>query len=115
MGWFVPRAGRGLRASGPAGPACAVEGAGPAGLPARRRLTPSAAMKRAAILDIDVTLLFSNEAHAQAFVEAARELGYDTPPVADVVRLIGMGGDRLLPRAFGLEQDEPRGATLEER
>lgn len=72
-------------------------------------------MKRAAILDIDGTLLFSNEAHAQAFVEAARELGYDTPPVADVVRLIGMGGDRLLPRAFGLEQDEPRGATLEER
>src|SRR5690606_41995258 len=113
MGWFVPRAGRGLRASGPAGPACAVEGAGPAGLPARRRLTPSAAMKRAAILDIDGTLLFSNDAHAQAFLEAARELGYVTPPVAAVVMQFGMDGYRLVPRALWLVQDQPRRSTFE--
>lgn len=72
-------------------------------------------MRRAAILDIDGTLLFSNEAHAQAFVDAARELGLDAPPVEEVVRLIGMGGDRLIPKAFGFEQDSESGEALEER
>lgn len=72
-------------------------------------------MIRAAILDIDGTLLLSNEAHAQAFVDAARELGLDAPPVEEVVRLIGMGGDRLIPRAFGFEQDSESGEALEGR
>jgi HAD superfamily hydrolase (TIGR01509 family) len=67
------------------------------------------------ILDIDGTLLDSNEAHARAFVDAARELGFATPPVAEVLRLIGMGGDKLIPRAFGFEQDGKRGEMLEER
>lgn len=72
-------------------------------------------MRRAAILDIDGTLLISNEAHAQAFVDAARELEHEAPPVEEVVRLIGMGGDRLIPKAFGFEQDSEAGEALEER
>ncbi|HEX6069034.1 MAG TPA: HAD family hydrolase [Longimicrobiaceae bacterium] len=67
------------------------------------------------ILDIDGTLLDSNEAHARAFVDAARELGFPAPPVEEVLRLIGMGGDKLIPRAFGFEQDAKRGEMLEER
>jgi HAD superfamily hydrolase (TIGR01509 family) len=70
---------------------------------------------RAVILDIDGTLVDSNQAHAQAYVDAARELGISSPSATEVRRLIGMGGDKLIPRAFGFEQDEPRGAALDER
>ncbi|HEX6925738.1 MAG TPA: HAD family hydrolase [Longimicrobiaceae bacterium] len=70
---------------------------------------------RAVILDVDGTLLYSNEAHARAFVEAARQMGIDPPAVDEVLRLIGMGADKLIPRAFGFEQDDPQGEELEER
>ena len=73
-------------------------------------------MIRAVILDIDGTLIVSNEAHARAFVDAATELGdYRVPPVEEVLRLIGMGGDKLIPRVFGVEQEEKRGRKLDER
>lgn len=72
-------------------------------------------MVRAVILDIDGTLIDSNRAHAQAFVDAADELGITAPPVEEVLRLIGKGGDRLIPEAFGFEQDDPIGERLEER
>ena len=72
-------------------------------------------MIRSVILDIDGTLLFSNEAHARAYVDAANELGFDAPPVEEVLRLIGMGGDKLIPRAFGFSQEEERGKRLDER
>lgn len=72
-------------------------------------------MIRAVILDVDGTLLYSNEAHARAFVEAAREMGIDPPAVDEVLRLIGMGGDKLIPRAFGFQQDDPQGEELEGR
>lgn len=71
-------------------------------------------MIRSVILDVDGTLLISNEAHARAFVDAAQELGIPSPPVADVLRLIGMGGDKLIPRAFGFSQESPQGEKLEE-
>ena len=70
---------------------------------------------RAVILDIDGTLVDSNQAHAQAYVDAARELGISSPSKTEVWRLIGMGGDKLIPSAFGFEQDDPRGAALDER
>jgi HAD superfamily hydrolase (TIGR01509 family) len=72
-------------------------------------------MVEAVILDIDGTLIDSNEAHARAFVDAAGELGFRVPTVEEVLRLIGMGGDRLIPRVFGFEQDEERGELLEKR
>lgn len=72
-------------------------------------------MLRAVILDIDGTLLVSNQAHARAFVDAAAELGIPSPPLADVQRLIGMGGDKLIPRAFGFSQESEQGQQLEKR
>lgn len=79
------------------------------------RTGKGAVMIRSVILDIDGTLLWSNEAHARAFVEAAEELGISAPPVEEVQRLIGMGGDKLIPRAFGFSQEDERGQRLEER
>ena len=49
------------------------------------------------ILDIDGTLVLSNDAHAHAWVRAYVDYGY-TIPFERVRPLIGMGGDRLLPR-----------------
>ena len=72
-------------------------------------------MIRAVILDVDGTLLHSNEAHARSFVDAARELGLDPPDVEEVRRLIGMGSDKLIPRAFGIEKEDKRGRELDER
>jgi len=46
---------------------------------------------KAVILDIDGTLVLSNDAHAQAWVEAFSTYGYDVP-FEKVRPLIGMGG-----------------------
>jgi phosphoglycolate phosphatase-like HAD superfamily hydrolase len=56
------------------------------------------------LLDVDGTLIDSNGQHAQAWADAFREFGYDIS--AEVVRpLIGMGGDKLLPKLTGLEHE----------
>lgn len=54
-------------------------------------------MLRAVILDVDGTLILSNEAHARAWEEAYREYGYDVPR-PQIQPLIGMGGDKLMAR-----------------
>lgn len=69
---------------------------------------------RAVILDIDGTLLLSNEAHARAFVDAATEQGVEAD-YEGILRLIGMGGDKLIPEAFGLEKERGPGKKLDER
>ena len=64
-------------------------------------------MLQGVIFDIDGTLVDSNDAHAQSWVDTFAEAGYDVP--FDVVRpLIGMGGDKLLPKAaqIGHEKEE---------
>ncbi|MBD2231687.1 HAD family hydrolase [Phormidium tenue] len=49
------------------------------------------------ILDIDGTLVLSNDAHAQSWVESFASQGYEVP--YDQVRsLMGMGGDQLMPK-----------------
>lgn len=70
---------------------------------------------RTAILDIDGTLLLSNDAHARAFVEAAEELGYGPVSFGEVRPLIGMGGDKLIPRVWGFEKESEQGKRLSER
>jgi HAD superfamily hydrolase (TIGR01509 family) len=50
-----------------------------------------------ALLDVDGTLVLSVDAHAQAWSEALAEAGYDVAPER-VRPLVGMGGDRVLPR-----------------
>lgn len=66
------------------------------------------------IFDIDGTLLDSNTAHAQAWVEALKEFGYDVP-FEKMRKLIGMGGDKLLPEAIKVEKDSPQGKEISER
>ncbi len=70
---------------------------------------------RAVILDLDGTLVDSNDQHARAFVEAAGELGIASPAYERVRGLIGKGGDKLLPEAFSIAEESPEGAALDER
>jgi HAD superfamily hydrolase (TIGR01509 family) len=69
---------------------------------------------RAAILDIDGTLIDSNDAHAQAWVDVGKEMGYDID-FAHVRRLIGMGGDKVLPEITGLEDDSDEAEKVKKR
>ena len=55
---------------------------------------------KAAIFDVDGTLVDSNDAHATAFVEAFREFGFEIP-LDKVRRLIGKGSDKLVPELIG--------------
>src|SRR5579875_1721112 len=70
---------------------------------------------RGVLLDIDGTLLLSNRAHAQSWIDAFAEFGYEVA-LEDAEALIGMGGDRVIPiLAPGLsEQDEP-GTSIAQR
>jgi len=72
------------------------------------------AQKKAALLDVDGTLLDSNDAHAQAWVEAFAQLGHDVP-FARVRELIGKGGDKLLPETIGVEKDSALGEDISKR
>lgn len=67
------------------------------------------------ILDVDGTLVLSNDAHAQAWVEAFADYGYEIE--FDGVRpLIGMGGDQVVPRLVpGLPGDEGKGKEIADR
>lgn len=69
----------------------------------------------AVLLDIDGTLIYSNDQHARAFVLAAEELGMKVPTFEKVRGLIGMGGDKLIPKAFGFEAESEEGRKLDER
>ena len=66
------------------------------------------------LLDIDGTLIDSNDEHARAWVDVGREFGIDID-YDHVRRLIGMGGDKVLPAVTGLQEDDPRGEKIKER
>ncbi|MGZ3419023.1 MAG: HAD family hydrolase [Polyangiales bacterium] len=66
------------------------------------------------LLDVDGTLVDSNDAHAQSWIEALSERGIDVE-FQDLRRLIGMGGDKLLPKLTGIPLDDPRGEALSKR
>ena len=68
----------------------------------------------AVILDMDGTLVDSNDAHARAWVEAFARQGI-TVPFEKVRRAIGMGGDKLLPRVAGIAEDSPEGQAVSRR
>src|SRR5438552_2048238 len=61
---------------------------------------------RGVILDVDGTLVDSNPAHTRAWVEALAEAGYDLPEER-VRRMIGMGGDKIIPELTGLPDGSP--------
>ena len=54
------------------------------------------------LLDVDGTLVDSNDAHARAWVRALAEAGVAVA-FATVRRLIGKGGDKLLPEVSGID------------
>lgn len=68
-------------------------------------------MLSALILDIDGTLLDTNEAHVEAWVEAFAARDYRMP--ADRVRIeVGKGGDQLVPSVLGAEVANREGEEL---
>ena len=66
------------------------------------------------LLDVDGTLIDSNNAHAQSWVDVGTEFGYDIS-FDEVRRLIGMGGDKVLPRLTGLQEESAAGERILER
>jgi phosphoglycolate phosphatase-like HAD superfamily hydrolase len=69
---------------------------------------------RGVILDMDGTLIDSNDAHAHAWLEAMEEKGFQ-PGFEKVRRLIGMGGDFLIPEALGIDPHSEEGKTISRR
>ncbi|MBW4445126.1 MAG: HAD family hydrolase [Plectolyngbya sp. WJT66-NPBG17] len=67
------------------------------------------------LLDIDGTLVDSNDAHAHAYIEAFAEHGYDVD-FNQVRSMIGMGGDQLIPRIVpSLSGKEGEGKEIADR
>jgi phosphoglycolate phosphatase-like HAD superfamily hydrolase len=66
------------------------------------------------LLDIDGTLLDSNDAHAMAFAKAFAEHGIDIP-FEHVRPLVGMGSDKLIPSLTGFEHDTDDGKAISAR
>ncbi|BAZ08440.1 HAD family hydrolase [Calothrix sp. NIES-4071] len=67
------------------------------------------------IFDIDGTLVISNDAHAQGWVEAFAAFGYEVK-FEQVRPLIGMGGDQIVPKfAPGLSGQEGKGKEIADR
>jgi HAD superfamily hydrolase (TIGR01509 family) len=69
---------------------------------------------RGVILDIDGTLVDSNDAHTCAWIEALAERGI-TVPFKKVRERIGMGSDRLLPAVSGVREDSAEGKQISKR
>ncbi len=71
-------------------------------------------MLRGVIFDVDGTLVASNDAHARSWVETLSEAGYEVS--LDIIwPMIGMGGDKLLPAAAGIESASAEGKRLAAR
>jgi phosphoglycolate phosphatase-like HAD superfamily hydrolase len=66
---------------------------------------------KAVLLDVDGTLVDSNDLHARAWVEALEQHGYPVP-FARVRRLIGKGSDKLVPELTGLESEGDEAQAL---
>jgi HAD superfamily hydrolase (TIGR01509 family) len=69
---------------------------------------------RGVILDVDGTLVDSNDQHAWAWQEALLEAGFDCDHNR-VRSLVGMGSDNLLPELSGLEQNSPQSQRISRR
>lgn len=68
-------------------------------------------MRRFILLDIDGTLVDSNGLHAESWHAALAQYGVSSD-VATLLKLIGMGSDKLLPAATGIEIDSDLGARI---
>lgn len=68
-------------------------------------------MARAALLDVDGTLIDANYQHAVAWYRAFRRSGI-VLPLWRIHRHVGMGGDQLVPALIGEDADEKRGDEI---
>ncbi|HEX8083395.1 MAG TPA: HAD family hydrolase [Solirubrobacteraceae bacterium] len=68
-------------------------------------------MARAAILDVDGTLVDTNYQHALAWYRAFRQSEF-VLPIWRIHRAIGMGGDQLVPHLIGEEKAEEHGEEI---
>jgi len=69
---------------------------------------------RAILLDVDGTLIDSNDAHARCWCDALAE--FDRPVEFERIRrLIGKGGDKLLAETVGLSDTEGLGRSISKR
>lgn len=66
------------------------------------------------VFDVDGTLVDSNDAHARAWVQTLQTFGIERD-VAAARRLVGMGGDKLLPALAGIEAESELGRQITER
>jgi HAD superfamily hydrolase (TIGR01509 family) len=66
---------------------------------------------RVMLFDVDGTLVDSNDAHARAWVETLSTFGIERD-LASARRLIGMGGDKLLPTLTGIAADSDLGREI---
>jgi HAD superfamily hydrolase (TIGR01509 family) len=66
---------------------------------------------RAAILDVDGTLVDTNYQHALAWYRAFRQSEF-VLPIWRIHRAIGMGGDQLVPHLIGEEKAEEHGEEI---
>jgi HAD superfamily hydrolase (TIGR01509 family) len=65
------------------------------------------------LLDIDGTLIDSNDAHARSWVDALAVHGYKKS-FAEVRPLIGKGGDKVLPELTGIDSESDPGQEISE-
>ena len=63
------------------------------------------------LLDMDGTLIDSNLAHARAWSDAIKSVGHDKSP-EQLLPLIGMGADRILPLTIGETHTSEKGRQL---
>ena len=68
-------------------------------------------MERAAVFDVDGTLVDTNHLHVVAWWEALRQAGHDIPMQA-VHRSIGLGSEDLVARLLGERRDKDQDAEL---
>jgi HAD superfamily hydrolase (TIGR01549 family) len=69
---------------------------------------------RGVLLDLDGTLVDSNDAHARAWADVFAAAGHDVT-VDRVRRMIGMGGDKLVEAAVGLAPESDASQQLRKR
>lgn len=66
------------------------------------------------LLDIDGTLIDSNDAHARSWTDTLRRAGYDVT-FERVRELIGKGGDKLLAETVGIDDKSAEGKEITDR
>ncbi|MFE9836574.1 HAD family hydrolase [Streptomyces sp. NPDC005551] len=68
-------------------------------------------MERAAVFDVDGTLVDTNHLHVATWWEAFRQAGHRVP-MHDIHRAIGLGSDDLVPHLLGEDRDPDEDEAL---